>query len=67
MGVFLIRLENVTIDDDVDEIEQSFALVAELGPDVPDSFACFQRQMSDTECFGRTGAIEIRIMDNDRK
>ena len=55
----------MVIDDDVNEIEQSFALVAVLGDDVPDNFACFQRQVGDTECFGRTGATEIKIVDND--
>ena len=54
---------NVT-DDDVNEIEQSFALVAEL-MDVPDNFACFQQQVGDTRCFGRTGATLIKIVDND--
>ena len=32
------------IDDDIDEVEQSFAIVAELGPDVtefPFNFSCF--------------------------
>ena len=62
-----ITLDNITIDDDIDEFEQSFALVAELGNDVPDSFACFQRYVGESECFGRTGATEIRIYDNDRK
>ena len=55
----------MVIDDDVNEIEQSFALVAEIGDDVPDRFACFQRQVGNTECFGRTGATEIKIVDND--
>ena len=67
LGVFEIELENITHDDDIDEIEQSFALVAEIGDDVPDSFACFQGQVGDTECSGRTGVTEIRIMDNDGK
>ena len=67
LGVFEIELENITHDDDIDEIEQSFALVAEIGGDVPDSFACFQRHVGDTECLGRTGATEIKIMDNDGK
>ena len=53
------------IDDDINEIDQRFALVAQLGRDVPDRFACFQEQIGDTECFGRTGATEIRIADND--
>ena len=55
------------IDDDINEIEQSFAIVAELGPDVPDRIACFQLQAGDSGCFGRRGATEIRITDNDRK
>ena len=67
LGVFRIKLEDIIIDDDVHEIEQSFALIAEIGDDVPDRFACFQRQVGDTECFNRTGATEIRIMDNDGK
>ena len=54
------------IDDDVNEIDQSFALVAQLG-DVPESFACFQRPGDGTDCFGRTGATVIKIMDNDGK
>ena len=31
-------VENIfqTVDDDLDEDEESFALVAEIGPDVPD-------------------------------
>ena len=49
----------------MNEITQSFALVTVLGDDVPDSFACFQRQVGDTDCFGRTGATRIIIVDND--
>ena len=30
LGVFRIKLEDITIDDDVHEIEQSFALIAEI-------------------------------------
>ena len=58
------------IDDDIDEVEQSFAIVAEIGPDVtevPFNFSCFQLQTTDPECFGRRAATEIRITDNDRK
>ena len=54
------------VDDNVNEIEQSFVLVAQLGPDVPDEFACFQTQVGVTECLGRKGATEIKIVDNDR-
>ena len=59
------------IDDDIDEVEQSFAIVAELGPDVtevPFNFSCFMVLLAgEYECFGRHGATEIRITDNDRK
>ena len=53
------------IDDDENEIEEMFALVVQLGNDVSDSFACFQKQVCDTVCLGRTGAIQINIVDND--
>ena len=54
-------------DDEINEIDQSFALVGELGDDVPDRFACFQRRTGDDLCFGRTGATTIKIEDNDGK
>ena len=71
-GVQEFELPNFfnVVDDDIDEVEQSFAIVAELGPDVtevPFNFSCFQLQAGETECFGRRGATEIRITDNDRK
>ena len=53
-------------DDNIDEDEQSFAIVAEIGQDVPDGISCFQHGVGLTECFGRCGATEIRITDNDR-
>ena len=65
LGIIRIVLNKITYDDDIDEFEQSFALVAEIGDDVPDSFACFQRYVGETDCLNRTGATEIRIMDND--
>ena len=55
------------IDDNIDEDEQSFAIVAEIGQDVPDGISCFQTALGETECFGRRGATQIRILDNDRK
>ena len=58
-------LNLIVTNDDVNELEQCFVLVAELGDDVPDSFACFQRSVGDTNCFGRTGATKINIVDND--
>ena len=68
--VFEVPVFFNVIDDDINEVEQSFAVVAELGPDVteaPFNFSCFQLQAGETECFGRRGATEIRITDNDRK
>ena len=51
-------------DDNLDEDEQSFAIVADIGPDVPDGVSCFQTEI---RCLGRRGATKIRIADNDRK
>lgn len=51
--------------DNVDEIEQSFALIAEL--DVPEDLACFQTHEGSSDCFGTRGAIAIIIVDNDCK
>ena len=64
---FVIPENFIVIDDDVNEVQQSFVLVAQLGYDVPDEFACFQRCSSDTDFCRRTGAAEIMIVDNDRK
>ena len=55
------------LDDDINEDEQNFAIVAEIGPDVPDGVVCFQTRVGETECHGRRGATEIRIRDNDCK
>ena len=54
------------IDDNIDEDEQSFAVVAEI-LDVPENISCFQKQAGITECFGNRGATKIRIVDNDGK
>ena len=62
------------VDDDINEVKQSFALVAEIGPDVTDTCyvngvitecSCFQTEIGETECLGRSGATEIKITDND--
>ena len=55
------------VDDNINEDRQSFAVVVEIGPDVPDNVSCFQLGMGQRECFGQRGATEIRIIDNDRK
>ena len=55
------------VDDNIDEDRQNFAIVAEIGPDVPDRVSCFKIAEGETACFGRRGAIQIRIIDNDRK
>ena len=67
IGEFVIPGSFIVVDDDINEVQQSFALVAQLGYDVPDEFACFQRCFSDSDCCRRTGATEIKIVDNDRK
>ena len=65
------------VDDNINEVEQSFAIVAEIGDDVPyncfvegvglSDCSCFQTRVGETQCFGRRGATEIRITDNDSK
>ena len=55
------------VDDNIDEDRQSFAVVAEIGPDVPENVSCFQLGYERRECFGRRGATEIKIIDNNRK
>ena len=50
------------IDDFIVEFEEKFDVVAELGEDVPDSFACFQSNRCE-----RNGATQIKILDNDSK
>ena len=52
------------VDDDIDEPEQSFAIVAEI-ENVPESISCFKVTGGSTDCNGRHGATEIKI--NDRK
>ena len=42
---YIIPQEFNVTDDDIDEVVQSFALVAEIGADVPESFTCFQRAL----------------------
>ena len=64
-------------DDDLNEVEQSFAIIAEIGSDVPHNCyvegvgltdcSCFQTEFGETQCFGRRGATRIRIIDNDCK
>ena len=53
-------------EDNVNEIEQRFALVGMLGGEIPEEFACFQVTFGEAECRGRVGATGIRIRDNDR-
>ena len=53
------------INEAVNENQEIFALVAEVGPDTPDRMVCFQRRLGDTTCHGRLGATQIEIIDND--
>ena len=76
---YIIEKFFTVVDDNLNEVErgQSFALIAEIGNDVPfncfvygvglSDCSCFQTQDGETECFGRSGATEIRITDNDSK
>ena len=62
----IITLRNVSIlDDDIHEAEEVFIVIVRL-LGVAESMACFQQQ-SGGECKGDTGAIIIRIRDDDRK
>ena len=54
------------IDDNLDESEQSFAIIAEI-LDVPVDITCFQTSPGTIPCYGTQGATEIRITDNDCK
>lgn len=55
-------------DDEINEREEVFVLVAEIGSDVPNESACFQeRHGTDCTADGRRGVATIRIIDNDRK
>ena len=53
-------------DDNIDEDEQSFALVADV-LDISENTSCFQTAPGTIPCFGTQGATEIRITDNDGK
>lgn len=66
-GNFFIPEIFMVIDDDINEIEKSFAVVAAIGADVPDEVTCFLQFYGERVCLGRQGATEIRITDNDRK
>ena len=55
------------VDDNTNEPDQLFTVVAEIGPDVPEGTSCFKVNEYDTSCFGRRGATRIIIKDNDRK
>ena len=55
------------VDDKVNENEERFYLIAEVGPDVPKDVVCFLREAGDTTCHGQVGAAQIDIIDNDGK
>ena len=59
--------DRLFFDDEINEIDQSFALVGVVGDDVPDGLSCFQRRIGGPLCFGRTGGTTIKIEDNDSK
>ena len=55
------------VDDKVNENEEMFYLIAEVGPEVPKDVVCFLREARDTTCHGRVGVAQIDIIDNDGK
>ena len=63
---FDVRSLVTIIDDNIDEDEQSFAVVAEI-LDVPENISFFQIQAGITEFSGNRTATKIRIVDNDGK
>ena len=63
---FDIRSLVTIIDENIDEDEQSFAVVAEILDD-PENISYFQIQAGMTECSGNRTAAKIRIVDNDGK
>ena len=54
------------IDDDINEVQESFALIAKI-VDIPENKSCFQRAIGESICQGESGATAIRITDNDRE
>ena len=68
-GIQTIQLPEFfsVIDDSVNEDDQIFTIVVEMGPDVPDGYGCFLSRPGGTECLGKRGATRVVIRDNDRK
>ena len=66
------QLFNIT-DDNINEVMQSFVLVAEIGADVPEGLTCFQTEPFEPQCnanmdpSARFGATKISIIDDDGK
>ena len=54
-----------TIDDSINEIEQFYTIIGEIGEEVPLRTACFRVSIG-SECIGRKGATGVRIRDDDR-
>ena len=54
------------IDNDINESNESFALVARVR-NIPDDVICFKRDAYDTHCRGGVGATLITIIDDDCK
>ena len=54
-------------DDNINEMNQSFVIVGEIGPDVSDDIACFQVSFGDELCRGRKGVTRVNILDDDRR
>ena len=52
------------LDNDINELEKRFIVIAELGDEIRNNTGYFQRQ---DILFSTNDTLEIRIIDNDRK
>ena len=55
------------VDDNINENDQIFAVIVEIGADVPEGTGCFLLQPGAIQCVGKGGATRVIIRDNDRE
>ena len=65
-GFFRLPRVLYMIDNDINENNESFTLVARVR-NIPDDVVCFKRDAYDTHCRGGVGATLITIIDDDCK
>ena len=67
-GSDMVQIPEFTLFDDcLTEENESFVIVAEIGSDVPDDFTCFKIADGASNCYGRLGATEVKIIDYESK